>query len=185
MLKAGNITRGMFLNWHNQPVLVVDKEFYNPGKGSAVVRLKLKNLKTNQTTKEVLPTNGTVQEVAVEHKKMQFLYQMEKNFVFVDPRTFEQLEVPQTVVGEDRYFIKEGEEYKISLYQDEPLAVIVPLKMKFTVVETEAGAKGDTVTGATKNVTLDTGLTIKAPIFIKKGEKILVNTETREYVSRA
>ncbi len=185
MIKASNISKGMFLSWQDQPVLVVDKEFFNPGKGTAVVRLKLKNLKTGQVTKEVLRTDELVKEITVEQRKMQFIYKLGNNFVFVDQRTFEQQEVPAQLIGDDQYFIKEGQEYKISIYQDKPLAVILPLKMEFVVLETETGAKGNTVTAATKNAVLETGLVVKVPLFIKKGEKILVNTETREYVGRA
>jgi len=185
MIKAGNITKGMFLQWRDEPVLVVDKEFFNPGKGSAVVRLKFKNVKTGNVVKEVLRTDDGVEEIQIDHHRLQFLYKSGSDFVFMNPRTYEQMEVNDKVVGEVAKFIKEGEEYKLAIWEGQVVEIISPQKMVFTVVETENAVKGDTVSGATKPATLDNGTAIKIPLFIKKGEKIIVNTETGEYVSKA
>ncbi len=184
-MKAGSITKGIYLVWNNEPVLVVDKEFFNPGKGAAVVRLKLKNVKTGNVVKQVLRTDEPVQEIFVENKKAQFMYQDQENFVFVDPKTFEQLEVSAKLIGEDKYYMLPEETYRITIYNDEPVGVVLPLKMIFEIVETESGAKGDTVTSAMKDAVLQTGLEVKVPLFIKKGERIIVSTQTGEYVARA
>ncbi len=184
MIKAGSITKGMFLNWRGEQVLVVDKEFFNPGKGAAVARLKLKNLKTGNVIKEVLKTDRGVEEINVELKKAQFLYKNGDQLVFMENKTYEQVEVDEKVVGESRRFIKEGEEYGLSTWQDEVIAVLLPKRIVFVIAKTEQAVKGNTVTRATKPATLDNGVVIQVPLFIKKGEKVIVSTETGEYVSR-
>lgn len=184
MIKAGSITKGMFLLRKEGIFLVVDKEFFNPGKGAAVVRLKLKDLKSGHVVREVLKTDELVEEVAVEYRRFQFLYQNGDQFVFINPRNYEQFEVEEKVIGEGRVYLKEGKEYRVALYQGKVLAVIPPKKMVFKVEKTEEAVKGDTVTGATKPALLENGLTVKVPLFVKKGDKVVISTETGEYLGR-
>jgi len=184
MIKAGSITKGIFLSWRGQPVLVVDKEFYNPGKGAAVVRLKLKHLKTGQTTKEVLKTDENIEEAEVNHVQAQYLYKTKDNFYFMNPRTYDQHEVPFDIIGDQEKYLKENEEYLLAIWEGKAVAFITPKKMVFTVAQAEETVKGNTVTGATKPVTLDNGAIVKVPLFIKEGEQIIINTETGEYVGR-
>ena len=185
IIKAGSISRGMFLRFQGNLVLVVDKEFFNPGKGAAVVRLKLKNLQTGRVRRQVLKTDEAVEPVEVDHRRLQYLYRQAKNFVFMDPQTYEQIEVDGKLLLGMEGLLKEGETYLISFYQQEPLSVQPPKKMVLRVAKTQAAVKGDTVTVATKEATLETGLTVHVPLFIKRGEKIIINCERREYVSRA
>lgn len=184
MIKAGSITKGMFLQWRGEPVLVVDKEFFNPGKGAAVVRLRLKNLKTGNVLREVLRTDETVEEIQVEYQQAQFLYKSGNQFVFMNPKTYEQIEVEKEVVGELEKFIKEGEEYTLSIWEGRVVNITLPKKIVFEVIQAEKSVKGDTVSGATKPVTLDNGAVVKVPLFIKKGDKVIINTQTGEYVGR-
>lgn len=184
MIKAGSIVKGMYLNWRGEPTLVVDKEFFNPGKGAAVVRLKLKGLTSGNVVREVLKTDEQVEEITVENRPAQFLYADGNQYVFINPHTYEQYEVEASIVEDYQGLIKEGNEYQLALYQGRVVGLKLPKKMVFEVVETENAVKGDTVTGATKPAKLDTGLAIKVPLFVKKGDRIVVNTETKEYVSR-
>lgn len=184
MIKAGSVTKGVYLNWRGEPTLVLDKEFHNPGKGSAVVRLKLYGLTSGSVVKEVLKTDESVEEISVERRPAQFMYLAGDQFVFVHPHTFEQYEVEGKIVGDKKGFIKEGSEYQLVVYQGEVIGVVLPMKMALKIIETEDAVKGDTVTGATKSAKLETGITVKVPLFIKNGEEIYVNTETKEYVSR-
>lgn len=163
----------------------MDKEFFNPGKGAAVVRLKLKGLKSGNVVKEVIKTSEGVEEVQVEYSRGQFLYRTGDKFVFMNPHNYEQIEIDEKVVGEDEQFIKEGEEYKIALLDGEVVSVSPPKKIVFEVTQAEDAVKGDTATGATKSVVLENGSTVKVPLFIKRGEKIIVSTETGEYAGRA
>ena len=183
-MKAGSISKGTFLNFRDNLVLVVDKEFFNPGKGSAVVRLKIKDLKTGRVRRQVLRTDESVEAVEIERRRLQYLYQQGKNFVFMDPATYEQVEVSGNQLAEIKGLLKEGELYLTTFYQQEILAVEPPKKMALKVIKTQQAVKGDTVTAATKDATLETGLIIKVPLFIKQGEIIVVNSESRQYVSR-
>ena len=150
MIKAGSITKGMYLNWRGEPTLVVDKEFFNPGKGAAVVRLKLKGLTSGNVVREVLKTDEMVEEITVEHRPAQFLYSDGSQYVFMNPHTYEQYEVDASIVEDNQGLIKEGNEYQLAIYQGRVVGLKLPKKMVFEVVETENAVKGDTVTGATK-----------------------------------
>ena len=184
MIKAGSISKGVFLLIKETPYQVIEREFVNPGKGSAFVRLKLKNLLTGQVLKQVNKSQETLEDIEVENKKAQYLYADADYYHFMDSQTYEQKAIPKKGLEEKDYFLKEGEEFQLSIWDDKPMDILIPYKMVFTVSEAEHALKGDTVSGATKPVTIETGLTVKVPLFIKKGDKILINTETREYVER-
>ena len=120
----------------------------------------------------------------VEDRDMQYLYNDGENFFFQNTETFDQIDVPMKSFPDYQYFMKEGETYRATFWEDQVLDIIIPSKIVFTVAEAEEAVKGDTVQGATKYVTTETGLRVRVPIFIKQGEKIRVNTETKEYLER-
>lgn len=184
MIKAGAIEKGMFLLVKDVPHLVAEREFVNPGKGSAFVRLKLKNMKTGSVLKEVRKTQDAVEEVSVEEKDNQYLYNDGSNYAFMDAETFEQTEVPMEGLEDYINFMKEGDTYKLIVWGDTVLDIKLPYKMVFEVTEAEDGVKGDSVNNIFKTVTIETGLVVKVPIFIKQGERVMINTETKEYVER-
>jgi elongation factor P len=184
MIKAGSIAKGMFLLIKGDPYEVVEREFVNPGKGSAFVRLKLRNLKTGQVLKQVNKSQETLEESQVSNKSFQYLYADESNYHFMDTENYEQIVVPKLGLEDKQYFLKEGEEYQLVMWEDTPVEIALPYKMVFEVTEAEHAIRGDTVSGASKPVIIETGLQVKVPLFIKKGDKILINTETKEYVER-
>ncbi len=184
MIKAGALSKGMFISLKNEPYLVAEREFVNPGKGSAFVRLKLKNLKTGLVIRQVIKSQDSVEDINVETKDGQYLYSDGENFIFMDSETYEQFHIPISSMEDKKPYLKEGETFQLVMWDGEPIDIKLPYKMVFKVIEAENAAKGDTVTGATKNVTIETGHRIKVPIFIKEGDRILVNTETGEYVER-
>lgn len=184
MIKAGAISKGMCLLHKDSPYLVVEREFVNPGKGSAFVRLKLKNLQNGLVLKETMKSQDNVEEINVEDLPCQYLYADDENYHFMDNESYEQFEVPLEGMEDKGLFMKEGDTYKVTMWEHKPIDIIIPMKMIYEVTEAEDAVKGDTVTGATKYVTVETGLTVKVPIFIKQHEKIMVNTETKEYVER-
>lgn len=165
--------------------MVVDKTFVSPGKGSAFTRAKLKNLKTGAVLEFTFKSGEKIEEAEVHTVEFQYLYQQGENFFFMNPRTYDQISLSQEMLGNFKNFLKEGDIYKIMMLEDQPVSIIPPLKVKLKVVEAEVGAKGDTVTGATKPVKTETGFVVQVPLFIKTGDTILVNTETSEYVGRA
>lgn len=185
MIKATDIEKGSFVLHEGQPHLVVDRDFYSPGKGSAIVHLKIKNVKNGAFLKVVLKTTDEVEEVEIEHKEVKFLYGHRDSFCFVEGLENKRIVLPDAIVGDDKDFLKPGETYQIVFYENEPISIKVPIKMELLVIEADESAKGNTATGDTKEVVLETGLRVRTPAFINKGDKIIVNTEKREYSERA
>jgi len=184
MIKAGAIDKGMFLLIKDAPYLVVDREFVSPGKGSAFVRLKLKNMKDGSGLATVMKTNDNADDVNVLFVDSQFMYSDAESFHFMNAENYDQFEVPKAGLEAKGDYMKEGETYQVVMWEDLALDIKLPMKMVFEVTEAAEALKGDTVTGATKVVKVETGLNVKVPLFIKQGEKIRVNTETGDYVER-
>lgn len=184
MIKAGGIDKGMFLLIKDEPHLVTEREFVKPGKGQAFVRLKLKNVRTGLVQRPVMKSHETVEEITVEGEKAQYLYADDTGYHFMDTSTYEQYQVPLEGFEEKKPYMKEGDTYEVVKWEETPLDIKIPLKEVYEVTVAEEGVKGDTVTGATKVVGVETGLEVKVPIFIKQGDRILVNTESGEYLER-
>ena len=184
MIKAGQIEKGTALLVKGQPFVCIEREFVNPGKGSAFVRLKLKSPATGQVLSETMKSQDNAEDITVEDRDLQYLYNDGENFTFMSTETYEQIEVPMKSFPDYEYFMKEGETFRATFWEEQVLDIIIPSKIVFLVAEAEEAIKGDTVQGATKYVTTETGLRVRVPIFIKQGEKIRVNTETKEYLER-
>ena len=184
MIKAGQIDKGTALLIKGQPFICVEREFVNPGKGSAFVRLKLKSPTTGQTLSETIKSQDSVEDINVEILDYQYSYNDGEFFHMMNSDTYEDVSVPMSNFDHYELIMKEGDSYRCTVYNDEILDIQVPSKVVYTVAEAEEAIKGDTVQGATKFVTTETGLRVRCPIFIKQGEKIRVNTETREYLER-
>jgi elongation factor P len=184
MIKGGQIEKGTVLLWKGEPYSVVEREFVNPGKGAAFTKAKLKNLRTGQVLRETIKTSETVEDVQVDELSCQFLYADDESYHFMNLETYDQYEVPFAGFEDYKLFMKDGDSYKVLFYEGKAIDITLPYKIVYEVTEAADAVKGDTVTGATKIVTVETGLQVKVPIFIKQGEKIMVNTDTREYVER-
>lgn len=184
-VKAGNIETGMFLMLHGQPHKVIKKKFVSPGKGSAFTRTKLQNLRTGAVTEHVFKSHDTVTEVAVESMKMQYLYKSDNQIVFMDPRTYEQVEVPAAVLGEKVNYLIAGIECYVMIYKGESLAVSLPPKVTMEVKQAQEAVAGDRSNAGTKPAVMETGIKVQVPLFIKRGEKLIIDTDSGEYVSRA
>lgn len=184
MIKAGAIEKGMFLLVKNEPHLVTEREFVKPGKGQAFVRVKLKNVRTGLVQRPVIKSHETVEEISVEGEKAQYLYADDTNYNFMNTESYDQYTVGLEGFEEKKNLMKEGDTYEIVMWDSTPLDIKIPLKEVYEVTAAEDGVKGDTVTGATKVVTVETGLEVRVPIFIKQGDRILVNTESGEYLER-
>ncbi len=184
MIKAGQIDKGTALLIKGQPFIVIDREFVNPGKGSAFVRLKLKSPTTGQTLSETMKTQDNAEDIMVSDRDCQYLYNDGENFHLMLTDTFDQIEIPMATFPDHQFLMKDGETYRCTFWESQLLDIQLPPKIVFLVAEAEEAVKGDTVQGATKYVTTETGLKVRVPIFIKQGEKIRVNTETKEYLER-
>lgn len=184
MIKAGAIAKGTCLLHKDEPHLVVEREFVNPGKGSAFVRVRMKNLKSGLVVNQTFKTPETVEDIDVSNRNAQYLYSDADNYHFMDTENYEQYAVALEGFEDRKDFLKEGDSYQLVFWENKPLDIVIPYKMTFKVVQANEGLKGDTVTGATKPVTLETGLTVRVPLFIRQDDKITINTETKEYVER-
>ena len=154
------------------------------GRGSANIKLKIKNLNTGATIEKTFTSGQKVDELSLSKKKGQFLYNDVDNIVFMDPVSFEQFTLPRRLVGRKEKFLKEGETYDLLVAQDQVLSIEIPKLATLSVAETGPGVKGDTVSATTKDATLENGLRVKVPLFINQDDRIKVDTRTGEYVER-
>ena len=147
-------------------------------------RLKLKSPTTGQVLQETIKSQDSVEDINVETMDYQYMYNDGESFHMMNVDTYDQFEVPMANFEGYELLMKDGETYRCTVYNDEILDIQIPSKVVYLVAEAEEAIKGDTVQGATKFVTTETGLRVRVPIFIKQGEKIRVNTETKEYLER-
>lgn len=186
MASPSDIKKGVVIRDPQGLWLVVEFQHVNPGKGAAFVRTRFKNIRTGKVLEVTYKTSESIDIVEVEHKPMQYLYHDATGFTFMDTKTYEQVTMPDADVGEAGQYLRDGMEVSITTFEDLPLVVELPRKLNFKVAQTSGAVAGDTVSGnVTKEATLQGGLKIQVPLFIKEGEEVVVNTETGEYVERA
>jgi elongation factor P len=185
MIKGGNIRKNTYILFKNEPHFVTKTEFVSPGKGSAFTRARLKSMKTLNTIEFTFKSTETVEELEVNTRQMQFLYADQDNVAFMDPRTYEQIEIPRALIEDKLGYLTSDSEVYILFYNDEAIGVRVPLKVKLKVTYAENATAGNRVNAPKKPVTLETGLVVQAPLFTKVGDVLIIDTETGEYVSRA
>lgn len=185
MIEVTQLRAGTVFEENNFPWVVLRYEHVKMGRGTATIRVKIKNLKTGATLEKSYINGARVQDVILDKRRGQYLYQDATGFVFMDPVTYEQFAVAADLVGEQGKFLKEGTEVDLKFYGDEPLSIALPLKMKFKVTETEPGFKGNSVTNLYKDAVIETGAHVKIPLFVNEGEEIVINTDTGDYVERA
>ncbi len=183
-IQTSQFKKGMYIMFHEEPCMIMDITFVSPGKGSAFYRTKLKNLFTGRVVEFTFKSGEKVEEVLVETHEAAYSYFDGTNYVFIEPRTFEQYSVPVDIVGDDKVFLKEGILYRIKFYDEKPVGLTLPKSIVLTVVESENSVKGDTATNAMKNAIMDTGAKILVPLFVKVGDEVSVGTESGEYLSR-
>lgn len=184
-VKAGNIKQGMYLMYKGKPHKVVKKKFVSPGKGSAFTRTKLQDVKSGAIFEYTFKSHDSVEEVFVDSREMQFLYKSGDQIVFMDPRTYEQVEIPAAVIAEEvPYLVAEIKAY-VAFYEDKPISVSLPAKVVMEVVEAQEAVAGDRQNAGNKPVTMETGLIVQAPLFISQGEKLIIDTQSGEYISRS
>ena len=154
------------------------------GRGSATIRIKVKNLRTDATIEKTFTSGQKVDELPVVKKKGQFLYSDADRLVFMDPASFEQFDLPKSVCGGKEKFLQEGEGYDLFVAEDKVLSIEIPKVVTLSVKETGPGVKGNTVSATTKDATLENGLSVKVPLFISDGDKLKIDTRTGEYIER-
>lgn len=183
-IRANQLKTGEFVLYKDQPCAVVKCEFYFPGKGSAFARTKMKNVKTGNVYEYTFKSNDMVETVDVETVELQYLYVDGETYYFMNPRSFDQFEIPKSIFeGKEKYLLAEMKMF-FNFYEGEAIGVRFPLKVTVKVIEAQEASAGNTVNAPKKPVTIETGVEVLAPLFVKEGEMIIVDTETGEYVSR-
>ncbi|MCI8387511.1 MAG: elongation factor P [Clostridiales bacterium] len=185
MVVAGDFKNGITFEMDGQVLQVIEFQHVKPGKGAAFVRTKMKNVMTGAVTERTFNPTDKFENAIVERKEMQYLYNDGDLYYFMDMESFEQLPIGADKLGDSFKFVKENEMCKIVSYKGNVFAVEPPMFVVLEVTDTEPGFKGDTATGASKPATLETGATIKVPLFVDIGTKIKIDTRTGEYLERA
>lgn len=166
--------------------LVVDFQHVNPGKGSAFIRTSLKNVQTGKVIDNTFKVGEAVNPVELDRANMQYLYSDDSGYHFMDNESFEQMDISSDLIGDNGQFLTEGQEVVVMMHEGQPLTVDLPKKLKLKVIEAMPAEKGDSAQGrVTKEVTLETGMKVQVPLFIKQDDVIVVNTESGDYVERA
>ena len=184
MLTSAQIKKGLIVVHAGEPHLVVDSAHHKMGRGGAVMRTKLKNLKTGSAVDVTYQGNEKAEEAQLQRTQAQFLYRDDLGAHFMDS-AFEQFCVGLRLAGESLPFLKEGQEVDISFWEGSPVSIKLPPKVDLKVTEAAPAVKGDTANSPSKTITLETGFTVQSPLFVKQGDVVRVNTETGEYVERA
>jgi elongation factor P len=183
-MNIGDVVKGSKLIFDNAPWQVLEVNFVKPGKGNAFYKLRVQNLLTRNTLEKTLRGGEKVDSADVTDSDMQFLYADANGMVFMDKQSFEQITVSKEAVGEDRDFLLENMDVMVTLWNGDPIALRLPNTVVMDVIYTEPAVKGDTQSRVMKPAKLQTGAMIQVPIFVATGDRISINTQTREYAGR-
>ncbi|MBR0039404.1 MAG: elongation factor P [Lachnospiraceae bacterium] len=184
MISAGEFKNGLTLEIEGQVCQIMEFQHVKPGKGAAFVRTKLRDIINGGVIEKTFRPTEKFNQAVIDRVDMQFLYN-DGMYNFMNNSNYEQIALSPEQVGDVMKFVKENETCKVMFYNGKVFSVEPPLKVTLEVTDTEPGIKGDTQTGAMKPATVETGATVMVPLFIDKGEKIIVSTETGKYESRA
>ncbi len=184
MLNFNEIKLGSIVKMNNDPYIVVVAQHLKMGRGGAVLKTKLKNLITGSVLEHTFKGSDKAEEADIERTKADFLYNEENQYHFMDQESFEQFSIDKDSIGGQVKFLKDGITVDILNFESNPVSIKLPVKIELKVVSAPPGIKGDTASGATKQVEIETGAMISAPLFINTDDVIRVNTETGEYVER-
>ena len=185
MINVNDIKNGMTLMIEGNIYQVVEFLHVKPGKGSAFMKTKLKNMRTGGIVERTFNTNVKFEKANISRSNVQYLYNTGDTYYFMNMETYEQLELSADQIGDDKYYLIENGTVDVVQFEGELLGIVLPDKIEFTVTETEQAVKGNTTNNAQKDAYVETGLLVRVPLFIEQGEKILVTTADGKYSSRA
>ena len=184
MIDTGDLRKGLTIELDNNLYSIVDWEHNKTGRGGAVVRLKLRDVRAGHIFERTWPAGSKFQRARVERQPATFLYVEGDIFTFMNKDTYEQIAVDRDRVGDAAQYLKDNEECSVLTYGDEAISVELAAAVVLTVTETEPGLRGDTAQGGTKPAKMETGLSVNVPLFINTGDKIKVDTRTGQYLGR-
>jgi elongation factor P len=183
-MDVSDLKKNAKLQIDGQPWVVVAFQFVKPGKGQGLYKCKIKNMITGSVIDRTYRSGEKLESADVESRGFQFLYASGDDYTFMDTANYEQVEVSSELIGDDKNFLMDQLDVDVLFYNGRPVGVTLPSHVVMEITECEPGVRGDTATGATKGATVQTGFTLQVPLFIKRGEKIKVDTRTGAYVER-
>ena len=184
MISTSDFRNGTKIELEGEPYAIVEFQHVKPGKGGGFVRTRLKNLKTGQVLDRTFRWGERLPEPDLQERTLQFLYAAEDGYHFMDMETYDQTALQADQLGESRAYLKEGMEIKALYHRGQPIGVELPMFVELAVVQTEPGIKGDTASGGSKPAVLETGATVKVPLYLNEGDVIRVDTRTGTYIER-
>lgn len=184
MYDTSEFRKGLKIELDGQPYIIVDFQHVSPGKGSAFTRTKMKNMLTNNTIERTFKSGDKVGVPDIVEKKMQYMYSDSEGYHFMDTSNYEQIALNEEQVGDRKLYFQEGINVDVLFYNDRAISVDTPNFVVLTIVRTDPGIRGDTVTGGTKPATLETGAVVQVPFHLNEGDKIKVDTRDNRYVER-
>ena len=185
MISAGDFRNGITFEMDGNVYQIIEFQHVKPGKGAAFVRTKIKNVITGATIERSFNPSDKLPKAHIERKDMQYSYQDDNLYYFMDLETFGLIPISAETVGDSLKFVKENDICKILSFKGNVFGIEPPIFVELEVIDTEPGFKGDTATGASKPAVVETGATVRVPLFVNKGDKIRIDTRTEEYMERA
>jgi elongation factor P len=183
-INAGEIRVGMLLEYKNDLWLVLKTQHVKPGKGGAFAQVEMKSLGKNTKLNERFRSSETVEKASLEETDFNFLYNDENNYIFMNPKTFEQIEIKKDLIGEKGKLMTENLKVSVSFHNESPISVELPNQVTCKIETTDVALKGQTVSSSYKPATLNNGLNIQVPPFIDSGDEVIVDTRTLEYIKK-
>jgi elongation factor P len=184
MIDAGELKKGMTIELDGQLFQVLDYQHIKMGRGSAQLRLKLRNIRAGHTTERSFQASEKFAKAFVERRAVQYLYNDGDIYHFMDSETYEQTAIDKNQIGDDLGYLKEGLTLDLLTYKGETIGIEIPLSVDLKVVDTGPSFKGNTVSAGTKPAVMETGLTIQVPLFINNGDVLKIDTRTGAYIER-
>lgn len=185
MINTGELKKGFVIELDDELWQVVEYNHLKLGRGSAQVRMKLRNVRTGSNVERTVQAGEKFPRVRLDHHNVQFLYEDDGQYHFMDTETYDQLTLTADVLGDNVKWLVENMTLDLLSYGDEPIDVELPITVELEVVETEPGYKGDTATGGNKPAKVSTGATVQVPLFVSQGDRIKIDTRTGQYLERA
>lgn len=184
MIDTSDFRNGLSIILDSDIYLIVEFQHVKPGKGGAFVRTRLKNLRTGNTLEKTFRAGEKMEQAILERKKMNFLYNQDNEYVFMDMESFDQINIPAPAIGPQVKYLKDNTEVEVLSHNDRVLGVDLPFTMEFEVTETDPGLRGDTASGGSKPAKVETGAVVNVPLFVNIGDKIRIDTRTDTYMER-
>ncbi|GAC1422138.1 MAG: elongation factor P [Actinomycetota bacterium] len=184
MVTSNDLKNGMVLEIEGNLWTIIWFQHHKPGKGGAVVRTKMRNVKTGAVVDRTLNAGVKVDQAIIDKRDMTYLYHDGSDWIFMDATSYEQLPIPETILGDATKYMVENQTVTVGIHDGKPITIDIPASVELTVTQTDPGVKGNTVTGAMKPATLETGAVVQVPLFVEQGSKIKVDTRTGEYLTR-